>query len=133
GVRLDYASGLSFLIHFPVASRPNRLYSFQSTVQGDETVIADEGVGLIPVVEVLVIVVIGGAPVAQFLHLVTHGQEEILLLDFLHAHTAVGGNQAHQVGKFSGNGAGTPGGLVVVGKLDALGGQAVQGRRQFRV
>ena len=119
--------------HLPVAFRPHRLHLLQPAVKGQEPVIAQISVGFVPLIEIQAVVVISGAPVALLLKLVAHGQEEVLLCHLFHAGAAVDGHQAHHIGEFSGDGAGSPGRLIVVCKLDTLGGQTVQRGRQLRV
>ena len=120
------------LHHLQVAFRPGA-FDLQAAVPGDELVIAQMGVGIVAVVEVLQMVMVGNRIVALFLQLMAHGQEHILVGDDVHGAAALGGNQTQQVGKLTGGGAGTPGGLIVFLELDALGGHAVQGGGQLRV
>ena len=96
--------------HFQIAFRPGAL-QLQAAVPGQELIVAQMGMGGVAVVEILQVVVVGGGMVAA----------------------ALGGDQARQVGKFTGGGAGAPGGLVIFGELDALVCHPVEGGGQLRV
>ena len=118
--------GHGYIDHFQIAFRPDRGDALQTAVAGIEVIIAQVGVGFVPVIEVGVVVVIGSGEIAQLLQLVAHGQKKILVHRLIHAHPSGGGNHTHHVGEFSRGGAAAPGGLIVVRELDAPGGHAVQ-------
>ena len=99
---------------------------FQTVAVAQVNVIAQQLMGLMTgIVGVVVIVVCRGA-VAQLLQLIANGQEQVLLVGFLHTATAVGEHSDH-VGEFTARGSGTPGGLVIFRELDALGSHAIEG------
>ena len=119
--------------HFQIALRPLLRQALQSLIAGNKAVVAQMGVGAVPVVEVRIVVVIGGGIISLPLQLAADGQKQGLLDGHAHAHTLGGGNQPHHIGEFSRSGTAAPGGLVVVRKADALGGKAVERGRSFRV
>ena len=119
--------------HFQIAFRPDRRDPFQTAVARQKPVVAQLGVGLVPVIEVRKVVVIGGGIVIQLLELMPHGQEHILIDGLLHAHAHIGRHQTDHIGELAGGGTAAPCGLVVVGKLDAFGSHPVQSGCPLRV
>ena len=85
------------------------------------------GMGLVPLIVGVFVVVPGPAVVAQGTQLVTHGKGHIVPCAGVKADVAVypGGNEARHGGVFASGGGLAPGGLVVVGEHKALMGHLV--------
>ena len=63
--------GHGHIDHFQIAFRPDWGDALQTAVAGIEVIIAQMGMGFVPVVEVGVVIVVGGGKIAQLLQLVS--------------------------------------------------------------
>ena len=92
------------------------------------------GMGLVPLIVGVFIVVPRPAVVAQCAQLVAHSQGHIVPGAGVKADVAVypGGNEARHGGELAAGSGLAPGGLIVVGEYKALMGHLVQHGRQFR-
>ena len=122
------------LHHGQVALGPLLLDAcFHAVAHAHKGGVAQIDVGLVAVIVGIAVVVISSGEIVQILKLVADGQEQILLGGFQNALAAAHGDNADDVGKFTGTGTAAPDGLVVIGKLDALVGQTIQGRCPFGI